>query len=294
MTAVLFGFKCIDSMTEALCNKIDAEQGGFEFRRFPDEESYVRIDTRVEGRRVVICGTLDRPDEKFVPLHFLAAACRAEGAHSVGLMAPYLAYMRQDRQFHSGEAVGSREFARLISNSFDWLVTVDPHLHRIRALNELYSIPSRAVHAAPAVSDWIRANVERPVLIGPDEESEQWVSAVAADAGAPYVVLEKTRRGDRDVEVSVPEVSRWREFVPVLVDDIISTGRTMIATVEHLLEAGMKPPVCVGVHGIFAGDAYSSLRGAGAAQIATCNTIAHESNAIDVSPRMVEAVRSFL
>lgn len=294
MTPVLFGFDYAGAVCESLCDLIDADRGQFECRRFPDEESYVRIDSPVEGRRVVICSTLDRPDGKLVPLTFLAGASREEGATSVGLVAPYLAYMRQDRRFRPGEAVASRHFARLISGSFDWLVTVDPHLHRVRTLSDLYTIPSRAVHAAPAVSEWIRHHVAQPVLVGPDEESEQWVSAVARDAGAPWIVLEKTRRGDRDVSVSVPEVSKWRGHVPVLVDDIISTGGTMIETVEHLLQEGMQPPVCIGVHAVFAGDAYEALKASGAARVATCNTIPHESNAIDVAPRIAEAVRGLL
>lgn len=100
-------------------------------------------------------------------------------------------------------------------------------LHGNPLLTWIYSIPTAALHAAPAISTWIREAVKNPVLIGPDSESEQWVAAVAQDAGAPFVVLDKTCRGDRDVEVSIPHVDRWRDRTPVLVDDIISTARTM-------------------------------------------------------------------
>lgn len=117
--------------------------------------------------------------------------------------------MRQDRRFQPGEAVTSSAFARIISREVDWLVTVDPHLHRRSALSEIYSVPSTALHAAPLLASWIRENVERPLLVGPDSESAQWVAAVAETVGCPLVVLEKIRRGDRDVEVSVPQVERW-------------------------------------------------------------------------------------
>jgi len=153
-------------------------------------------------------------------------------------------------------------------------VTVDPHLHRRTSLGEIYSAPALALHAAPFVSAWIARNVSKPALIGPDSEGEQWVSAVAADAGAPYVVTEKTRHGDRDVAVSVPHVERWRDHTPVLVDDIVSTAPTMIETVGHLLAGGMKAPVCIAIHGVLAGAAYDELRDAGAARSVTTNTIA--------------------
>ncbi len=114
---------------------------------------------------------------------------------------------------------------------------------------------------------------------------------VASRAGTPYVVLTKTRRGDRDVEVSLPDVERWRDRTPILVDDIVSTARTMIATVGHLLRAGMKPPVCIGVHAVSATKAYDDLVASGAARVVTCNTIPHASNEIDVSGALAAAAR---
>jgi len=170
-----------------------------------------------------------------------------------------------------------------LSDIVDWLVTADPHLHRIDALPKIYSIPARSVHAAPLLARWIEDEVKLPLLIGPDRESAQWVSVVAEGAGAPFIVLEKQRHGDRDVEISVPDVARWRQHTPVLVDDIISTGRTMIQTLGHLNRAGMKPAVCAGVHAVFASGAYEGLSAAGASRIVTTNTIAHETNAIDVT-----------
>ncbi len=279
------------ALATALAERLGAEIGGMTIRHFPDGESYVRIDTPVTGRDVILLCTLDRPDDKLLPLLFAAGTTKELGAARVGLVAPYLAYMRQDRRFQPGEAVTSHCFARLLSGFVDWLVTVDPHLHRRGNLSEIYSIPTQVAHAAPLISGWIRNNVASPVLVGPDSESEQWVAAVAKDAGAPYVVLRKIRRGDREVEVSVPDVERWRARTPVLVDDIISTAHTMIETVGHLRRAQLAPPVCIGVHAVFAGDAHAELLAAGAARVMTGNTIAHESNAIDVSGPLAEAVR---
>ena len=177
-----------------------------------------------------------------LPLLFAAATARELGASRVGLVAPYLAYMRQDRRFKPGEAVTSRQVARLLSDAFDWLVTVDPHLHRYSSLADIYSIPTHVVHAAPLIAEWIKANVTNPLIIGPDSESEQWVAAVASDVGAPYSVLEKVRHGDRDVEIRLKDLEQWKGRTPVLVDDIISTGRTMIEAVRLSVFARMAIP----------------------------------------------------
>lgn len=290
MTALLFALPGAEELAGRLAARIAAERGAAEVRRFPDGEVYVRLDSEMAGRRVVLAAALERPDDKVLPLMMAAAAARDLGARQVLLVAPYLPYMRQDRRFRPGEAVTSTYFAQFLSERVDGLVTVDPHLHRRSDLSEIYSVPSVVVHAAAAVSQWITEEVERPVLVGPDEESAQWVGAVAAAAGAPHTVLRKQRRGDRDVAVSVPDVERWAGHTPVLVDDIISTARTMTATVGHLLRAGMAAPVCVGVHAIFADAAFEELLSAGASRVVTCNTIAHPTNAIDVTPLLAEAL----
>jgi ribose-phosphate pyrophosphokinase len=266
------------------------EAASVEMRRFPDGETYLRLLGNVQGRALAILCTLARPDEKVLPLVFAAATARELGATRVGLIAPYLAYMRQDRRFKPGEAVSSRPFARLLSESFDWMITVDPHLHRYGALSEIYTIPTRVVHAAPLISAWILANVPNPLVIGPDSESQQWVSAVAATAQAPYTVLEKVRHGDRDVEIRVKDLGAWRGRTAVLVDDIISSGRTMIAAVRQLEAAGFAAPVCIGVHGLFADHSDRLLAQAGG-RVVTTDTVPHPTNAISVAAALANAAQ---
>lgn len=294
MKPVVIAMPGNERLTDDLAAELGLERGAVTVRRFPDGESHVRVEAPVEGRHAIIVCTLDRPDDKLVALMLLACAVREAGALSVGLVAPYLAYMRQDRKFQPGETVSAKHVAGWISRHVDWLVTVDPHLHRIADLSEVYGVPSRVTHAADGVADWVRAHVRQPLLIGPDEESAQWVSDVAGQADAPFVVLTKIRRGDHDVEVSVPELDRWRSHTPVLVDDIVSTARTMIAAVTQLRHAGLADPVCVGVHAIFAQTAFEDLHAAGAVDIVSCDTIFHPSNRIALAPAIAASVRELL
>lgn len=292
MKPVILALPENEQFANGLAAKLQVEVGRMTVRRFPDGESYVRIESPVDGRNVALACGLHDPDSKIPALLFAASTARELGAARVGLVAPYLAYMRQDKRFKDGESVTSVHFAKLVSRYVDWLVTVDPHLHRRNSLDDIYSVPSIVVHAAPLLAQWIRANVDSPVLIGPDSESEQWVSEVARGANAPWLVLEKVRHGDRDVSVSIPDITALRGRTPVLVDDIISTARTMMAAVRHLTGQGLAAPVCVGVHAIFAGDAHNELLSAGAARIVTTNTIPNPSNAIDLTPAIADALRS--
>jgi ribose-phosphate pyrophosphokinase len=277
-----------------LAARLHARVTDVHVRAFPDGELYVRIDHELRGEDAIVVGSLyPAPAEKFLAVAFVAATARDLGARRVGLVAPYLAFMRQDVRFQPGEGVTSAYFARLVSSAVDWLVTVDPHLHRIPSLDGLYAIPTTVAHAAPAIAAWVAAEVRDPVLIGPDAESVQWVSAVAEQCGAPYLILEKTRRGDRDVSVSAP-AHEWNGHTPVVIDDIVSTGKTMIEATRQLRAAGSAAPLCIAIHAVFADDVRAELVSAGASGIVTCDTIPHASNRICVADSIAEAARLYL
>lgn len=262
-----------------------------ELRQFPDGELYVRMPRERLDDTVAIVGNLS--NDNFLRVAFLAGTARDLGAKTVGLVAPYLAYMRQDSVFHAGEGVTQRYFAKLVSSCVDWMVTVDPHLHRVHSLEGIYSIPTTIARAAPAIAKWITSEVQKPVLVGPDLESKQWVAAVAENCGAPFVILEKTRRGDRDVSVSAPDY-RWNGHTPVVIDDIVSTGRTMVEATRMLCAAGSAAPMCVAIHAVFADAVQDTLVAAGARGIVTCDTIPHASNRICVADSITDAVRTRL
>lgn len=289
MKPLLFTLNAAPSLAEALA-AAGLEVGTFDTRQFPDGETYLRLLSAVAGRDVVLLCTLDHPDLRTLPLLFAAAAAKEQGARSVGLIAPYLGYMRQDKAFQPGEAVTSVRYARLLSGAIDWLITVDPHLHRHPTLDAIYTVPSFAVTAAEPIAEWLRGHVPDPVLIGPDEESAQWVGRIAELARARFTVLRKTRRGDRDVSIAGDGLDLPPDATPVIIDDIASSARTMIEAVRLVHAAGHRPPVCVAVHPLFAGDSFERLQAERPAAIVSSNSIAHPSNAIDVSGQISAAI----
>ncbi|MEY4640905.1 MAG: hypothetical protein RLZZ227_899 [Pseudomonadota bacterium] len=281
------------AFTRLLCQQLGAERGEFDKRSFPDGETSLRVTSVVEGRACIIVANLTRPDARFLPLCFLATTLRELGATQVGLVAPYLCYMRQDKRFNDGEAVTSRIFAELLSTQVDWLVTVDPHLHRYHVLDEIYPIPSRVVHGAPVLAEYLRGQRDL-LLVGPDVESEQWVAGLAAASGHPFVIGTKVRSGDRAVEVQLPDLARFKGRSAVIVDDVVASGYTLLQCFRVLRAAGFTEIDCACVHGLFAEHSDRMLLDNGIRRLITTNTLPHPSNNVDVTPAVTRAVTELL
>ncbi|HAT8820457.1 ribose-phosphate pyrophosphokinase [Legionella pneumophila serogroup 1] len=290
MKPLLFSLFDSSEIAGQLQKTLQVEVGRVTFHRFPDREWYLKIDSEVKNRSLIVVDSLNQPDKKILPLLFFAKTAKELGAQKIGLIAPYLSHLRQDKRFHEGEGITSRYFADILSTSLDWLMTIDPHLHRYHSLDEIYSIPTFVLHATSMIATWIKHHVPKPILIGPDMESEQWVADIAEKSSFPYAILEKIRRGDKEVAISMPFIPELESSTPVLVDDIISTARTMIETVKQLQQTGVKSVLCIGVHALFAKEAYSLLSGIKGVQTITCNTIRHATNTVDVSDLIVEAL----
>lgn len=286
---LLFAMPGNEALAAAMTQASSWTAARLEIRRFPDNESYVRIEEEVAGQATAILCTLARPDDRFLQLAFASRLLRDLGAASVTLVAPYLPYLRQDRRFKPGEAVTSLYFAALISQSFDRLVTVEPHLHRYRELREIYTIPTIALKTAPLLAEWIGRDVSNPLLVGPDEESKPWVSVIAEATGAPFVVLKKRRSGDRSVSISGPDLSCWRGRQPVIIDDIAASGATLIEAAALLRAAGLLPPVCLVVHALFAPEVARRLS-AVMSHLVSTNSVIHPSNGIDITGLLAAAL----
>lgn len=259
--------------------------------RFPDGELKLRLPPKLPPR-VVLLRTLDYPNEKLVELLLVASTARQLGAQHLTLVAPYLAYMRQDIAFHPGEVVSQRVVGRFLASLFDAVITVDPHLHRVATLEEAVPVPHAVVlSGAPLLADWIAAHVERPLLVGPDEESAQWIGQAAARHGFDFAVCRKIRHGDRHVEVALPEFHVAGRNV-VLLDDVASSGQTLAVATRLLLAAGATNVDVAVTHALFADDAVQLIKTAGVGRVWSTDCIAHPTNAVSMAPAIAEALRN--
>jgi ribose-phosphate pyrophosphokinase len=287
---IIFSLPGNNKLTQRLAQKLAIKQGKTEIRSFPDSETYLRIDTNVHNKNVILVSTLNDPNPKILPLIFMARTLKELGAKKLCLVSPYLSYMRQDKRFHPGEAITSTIFAQLLSTYIDGLITIDPHIHRIHHLSEIYTMPNLVtLHATKEIAEWIMKQVNHPILIGPDAESGQWVTEIAHHHNLPFIIGEKKRLGDRKVIVSLPEIDNSGQ-TPVLVDDVISSGISMLEVLKQLQTKGFKKAVCVTVHALFNQHTENKLLAAGAEEVISCNTVPHKTNQIDILDLITQAI----
>ncbi len=261
--------------------------------RFPDGELRLVLPKPLPARVILLRG-LQQPNEKLVELLIAAPAARELGARALTLVSPYLAYMRQDMEFTPGEAVSQRHIARLLAAQFDRVLTIDPHLHRIASLDEVMPAGTGlALSAAPLLGRWIAERVPGALLLGPDEESGQWVSEAARAGGLDHAVGRKVRHGDHAVSLALPEVEAQGRAV-VLLDDMASTGRTLIGAAQGLLARGAASVDVAVTHALFNGDALPALQAVGVRHVWSSNSVPHASNAVSVVPLLAATLRPLL
>ncbi len=259
-------------------------------RQFPDGESLVRLPPEPwKGRAVLLCG-LHEPNRSLVECLLAVETLRDRGARSVALVSPYMGYMRQDAAFHPGEAVSQRIVGHFLAKYVDRFLTIDAHLHRTARIDQVFGIPCKNLTAAEEIAKRVKA-LPKPIVIGPDAESAQWVKGVADAAGCPWTVGEKTRKGDRDVSYELGEPSLVPGSTAVLVDDIVSTGNTIIEAARVIARHGPRQIHLYAIHGLFVEGAEAKIRRAGVKQIVSTNTVPHKTNGIDIGDVLTEAFR---
>lgn len=264
-----------------------------ERHRFPDGELRLRLPPELP-HRVVVWRGLHQPNEKLVELLLIARSARGLGAQWLGLVTPYLGYMRQDIAFHPGEVVSQRVVGGFLAELFDAVLTVDPHLHRVATLHE--AVPLRdagsavVLSGAPLLATLIAQHHSAPLLLGPDEESLQWVASAAQAHGWDHAACVKQRHGDRHVTIALPAVPVAGRAV-VLLDDVASSGQTLVEATRLLLAAGAASVDVAVTHALFAGDAIERVRAAGARHVWSSDCIPHPSNAVSIVPAVAKVLR---
>jgi ribose-phosphate pyrophosphokinase len=275
-----------------LAERLGVAMHAIELHRFPDGE--LRVTVAPAAATVIVYASLDQPNDKLLALSFAAEALRRGGAKRLVLVAPYLCYMRQDTAFHAGEAVSQKVVGKMLAASFDRVITVDAHLHRTKDIRNVFpGIEAENLSAMRAIADALRTGGIDPatIVVGPDEESRAWVGDLAARLQLAAAVARKTRHGDRSVEITFADAKMFAGRPVLLVDDIVSSGGTLMTCARVLAAAGATRIDAVITHALFPPELVGKLFAAGIRSVKSTNSVPHPTNAIALAAILADSLR---
>lgn len=279
-----------ETPARAIAESLSIDYATIATKKFPDGESLVRLPLPLK-KNLIIYRSLDRPNDKIIELIMACDAARAKGVEHICLVTPYLAYMRQDIENQPGEAISQTIIGKLLSNYIDEIITVDPHLHRVTSLNQNYHLHTAiALSATQQIGEYIAEHYKGAIILGPDAESEQWVSAAAEIAETDFVVANKVRHGDREVHITLPQRDYKGKDI-VLVDDIISTGGTFISIAKLLKQQGAEIKACIVTHCLCSELDEQKVLEAGIPSIISTDSVPHHSNRIALTELLADSIR---
>ncbi|MFC1727886.1 ribose-phosphate diphosphokinase [Nanoarchaeota archaeon] len=277
-----------ENLARKIANKAKASYSTLSVKKFPDGELHIRFLKDVKNKKIVLVQSFHgNINERIIQTLFAAYTAKDLKVKKVILAAPYFAYLREDKRFKPGECISARITSKLF-DVFDKVFIVDPHLHRIKKIKQLFKKGVR-VTSVKDIASYIKKNIKNPVIVGPDKESFQWAEAVAKLIKAKATILEKKRYTARRVHVSKIHTDLKNKNL-VIVDDIISTGGTMVEALKQAKKLGPKGVYCIAVHGVFVNNALQRLKKHG--KVIATNTIPGNASRIDVSGTIAEAIKN--
>ncbi len=273
-------------ITRKIAKKAKKPYSKLEIKKFPDNEIDIRFSKNIYKKNIIFVQSFyDNLNEKIIETLFAGHTAKDLHARKVNLIALYFPYLRKDKRFKSNECISAEVMGKLFS-VFDRIYIVEPHLHRIKNINKLFSKGKRVTVVSDIV-DYVK-KIRNPVLIGPDMESMQWADSVAKLLNKKAHVLRKKRLSSRKVKIKVPKIDIKNRNI-VVIDDIISTGHTMLETVKGLKKLEPKRIYCICFHGIFVENALEKLKKH--AEVISCNTIPNKVSKIDISKTIAEEIK---
>ncbi|AGI47161.1 ribose-phosphate pyrophosphokinase [Thermoplasmatales archaeon BRNA1] len=272
-------------LAKELAGALDCKYIQAASNRFPDGECYIRIDEeKLDDDVIIVQNTY--PDGNLVEMFLLQDAVRRLGAKRIALVIPYFGYARQDKVFKLGEPESAKVMCKLLDLNCDRIITID--IHKESVLDN-FSCPHKDLKAAKAIADYF-SEKGIDIVISPDIGAAGRAKAVADYMGLPYDHLNKTRLSGTEVRIE-PATADVKDKKVLIVDDMISTGGTIIAASNALKEAGAKGVSVACTHGMFVNNALERFAGSSLDNILSCNTLNSAVSHISVADLVADAIK---
>ncbi len=280
------------SASQKLAAKIAAELQEtlcpIETRKFPDGERYIRINGKIEEKAVVVQSTGFPQDENLVELLFIIKTLKDLGVKTIKAVIPYFGYGRQEKRFKSGEAISAQIIAELLESAgVSELFCVNLHENNMA---NFFNIPLHELSAMPLIAQTIKRTIDDPIIIAPDKGALDHAQELAGLLDCDCDYLEKTRISPEKVETK-PKNMNIEGKHAVIIDDIISTGGTIVNASQILKSHDAKKITVACVHPVMVDDALLKIFASGVDDVIATDTLRSDVSVISLAPLIADALK---
>jgi ribose-phosphate pyrophosphokinase len=297
---LLFAGTASAALAASIARQLGVRLGAASVNHFPDGEVSVKIDEPVRGREVFIVQATSPPvNDHLIELLVYADACRRASAERITAIVPYFGYARADKRHGRREPISASMVAHLFhAVGITHLVTVDVHTPQIEGF---FHIPVDTLTAVPILTDAMRGRLQKTmVVVSPDAGRVRMATEFAHRLKTSVIVLHKKRESGTETKVT-HLVGDVRDRACLIIDDMISTGGTIVESIEVLLAAGARPEITIAAtHGLLLDGARENLSHESVREVLVTDTVAQKDRAwpqlrvISVAPLIAEAIRRFM
>jgi len=276
-----------ESLAKNVAHQLKAKYISPKLETFADGESKISLPKNPKGQTVVLVASFyPNQNEKIIQSLLIAGIAKDYKAKKIILVTPFIPYIRQDTHFENYDSFSAKYIFPLFKN-FDQVIAIDPHLQRLTSLKELGKNMTR-ISTNPLIAEYIQKKFKEDfTIIGPDEESKQWIQKIADYLKEKVVILKKKRFPETKVKIQVHDFKRN----VVIIDDIIGTGNTILQTIKMAKSHGAKDVHVIGLHGLLLKKAAKKIKKQ--ASLATTNTISSKYSKIDISTIISDALKKY-
>lgn len=283
-------------LAEEICDRLGTELGSIKLSRFKSGEIYVHYEESIRNCDVFLVQSLSHPiNELFVELLVMIDAAKRASARTINIIIPYYGYARQERKAAPREPISAKMVADVLTNvGANRVVTIDLHASAIQGF---FNIPVDHLTALDLISEYLKSNnIEDPVIVSPDAGRASMAEKLANHLDSPFAIMIKKRPAHNE-SVITHVIGDVEGKTPIIIEDLIDTGTTIVNVVEGLKERGAKDAIVCATHGLFSGDALSKLNHPNIKEIVVTDSIALPDHELDrlkvlpVAPMLAQATR---
>ncbi|RXZ78725.1 ribose-phosphate pyrophosphokinase [Paenibacillaceae bacterium] len=283
-------------LAEYICAELGQTLGKIKVSRFKSGEIYVHYEETIRNCDVFIVQSFSHPiNEHFVELLVMIDAAKRASARTINIIVPYYGYARQERKAAPREPISAKMLADVLTTvGAHRVITIDLHAPAIQGF---FNIPVDHLTALDLISDYLKSkNIKNPVVVSPDAGRASTAEKLANYLDSPFAIMIKKRPAHNE-SVITHVIGDVKGQTPIIIEDLIDTGTTIVNVVESLKERGAEDIYVCATHPLFSGPALQRLDHPFIKEVIVTDSIALPETCSDrfkvlsVAPMLAEATR---